>query len=112
MDWKNTLKKIVVILMAIILIACGEIEPSVTVDVYDKVNPLFKIKYVLVKVTAIVDEIEVQNVIVNRGNCKIEGNKLPKTLFFGQSISVAFSGPCQASEVEVITDDGDWIESY
>lgn len=100
------------------LIGCGESKPNVDIETYDKVNQLFGIKYVEVKVKSISDEVTVEDVIVNRGNCKIEKNFLngksilPKQLKFGESVSVSFSGPCEAVQVDVVTNDGSWTVSY
>ena len=94
------------------LSACSESSPPVKIETFDRVNPIFKVKYTEVKVTAISDEIEVENIVVNRGNCKMEGKKLPKILKFGESVSVSFSTPCSASEVEIVTNDGNWTMNY
>jgi len=101
------------------LIGCGESEPNIDIETYDKVNQIFGIKYVEVKVKAISDEVTVEDVIVNRGNCKIENKNiltgksiLPKKLKFGDSVSVSFSGPCEAAQVDVVTSDGSWTVSY
>ena len=57
---------------------------------------------------------------MNRGNCELErireqmgaGKTLPRTLEFGESAEFSFSAPCKASEVEVVTDQGDWTWEY
>lgn len=102
-----------------LLSACGSSKPNVDIKTYDKVNPVFGIKYVLVKVTATDDSVTVKNIVVNRGNCKIENKDfddgkpiLPKQLKFGQSVSVSFSGPCEAAQVDVVTNNGSWTMSY
>jgi hypothetical protein len=51
---------------------CGNSKPNVEIETSDKVNPIFGIKYVQVKVKAIEDEVVVEDIVVNRGNCKIE----------------------------------------
>ncbi len=101
------------------LVGCGNSEPNVNIEAFDKVNQIFGIKYVLVKVKAISDEVIVEDVIVNRGNCKIENKNvlngkaiLPKKLKFGESVSVSFSGPCEVAQVDVVTDDGSWTVEY
>jgi hypothetical protein len=101
-------------LTTLTLMACGSDEPPISISTYDKVNPLFKVPYVKVDIIALIDEIEIQDVIVNRGNCKRERLlvKLPKTIKYGQSVDLTFAAPCTASEVEVITSEGDWVEQY
>lgn len=109
------MKKVIIVSSLILFLsACGDSEPPVKIETFDKVNSLFGAKYVEVKVTGIADEVVVEDIIVNRGNCKRETlfAKLPKTLKFGQSVSPTFSAPCVASEVSVITSSGDWTVEY
>lgn len=98
---------------------CLSSEPDVEIETRDKVNPVFHVHYVKVKVRAIEDEVTVKDIIVNRGNCQIENINafngqpmLPKTLKFGESVDVAFSAPCEASQVDVVTNKGSWSETY
>jgi hypothetical protein len=114
----NIMKKAILASVVItILSACG--KPAVKIESYNRINQIFGIKYVEVKVTSIADEVVVKNIVVNRGNCKIEninyirgGAKIPKKLKFGESVSVTFSGPCTAAQVDVVTDKGDWTMTY
>lgn len=113
------LKNCILLLLAAAALAACSGKPAVDVATYDKVNQTFNVKYVEVKVTSKVDKIEIQNVVVNRGNCKIEkiremfgGKTLPKTLEYGETAEFSFSGPCSASEVEVDTDQGSWTWNY
>jgi hypothetical protein len=101
------------------LIACGNAEPPIEIEAFDKKDPMFGLKYVEVKVTAIEDLVTVDNVVVNRGNCKIENNDfrtkkpiLPKELKFGESVTVTFGGNCSASEVEIIANGDNWNWEY
>lgn len=112
-------KMVAIFALTGLLIGCGESEPNVNIETYNKVNQIFGIKYVEVKVKAISDEVTVEDVIVNRGSCKIENKNffngkpiLPKQLKFGESVSVSFSGPCEAAQVDVVTNDGSWTVSY
>ena len=109
----------IVITAAILVSGCLDSKPNVDIETRDKINPLFGIPYVQVKARALDDNVTVEDIIVNRGNCKIENVEfmskkpiLPKTLKFGESVSVSFSGPCQASQVDVVTNKGRWSQSY
>jgi len=94
------------------LSACGNSEPPVNIEAYNKING-WGVKYVEVKVSAIVDEAVVKDIIVNRGNCTASSSAgIPKTLKFGESVLVPFLAPCEASQVDVVTDKGDWTETY
>lgn len=104
---------------AVMASGCLDSTPNVDLETQNKVNPVFGISYVLVKVKALEDNVTVEDLIVNRGNCKIENTDflssrpiLPKKLKFGESVSVSFSGPCEASQVDVVTNKGRWTLSY
>jgi len=94
------------------LSACSESSPPVKIETFNE--RMFKVQYTKIKVTAISDEIAVEDIVVNRGNCKIinVGKKFPNTLKFGEYVSVTVPTSCSVSEIEVVTDDGDWSMSY
>ncbi len=111
------LKKTLLLLFAFVLTACsGDYSPSIKIDTYDEYS--HNSAYVEIEITAIVDDVEVQDIIVNRGNCtvftknRVTRVRLPRRLRYGEYITVATNSRCSASEVEVITDDGDWVETY
>lgn len=114
------MKKIAVVFaLFVVLAGCGESKPAVEIETFNKVNPLFNVKYVQVKIKSIVDEVVIKDVTVNRGNCKIENRNVlsgkpifPAKLKFGESVSVSFTAPCEATEVSVDTSDGGWTVSY
>ncbi|MCB5302968.1 hypothetical protein [Yersinia bercovieri] len=116
------IKRCLVLSMVVLLCACKEEPPAVKIEAFDTVNQFLNIPYVKVKVTAMVDEVEVKVISANRGNCKIENDRvtgikngqtrIPKTLKFGQSVTVSFSGPCSATQVDVDTDQGSWTQRY
>lgn len=106
--------------LIVALAGCADLEPPINVETYDEINRNFNVRYVEVHVTSTTDKVEIQDVIVNRGNCKIEriaemmgrGVTLPRKLAFGQSAEFSFSGPCTAKQVDVITDLGEWTWEY
>lgn len=111
---------LIVLVLAAALAGCSGLEPPFDIETYDKTNHNFNVRYVEVHITSTTDELEIQDVIVNRGNCKIErlaemfggGKTLPKKLKFGESAEFSFSGPCTAKQVDVITDLGEWSWEY
>ena len=109
----------VVVALAGALMGCSDPKPNIEIETFNRVNELFGVKYVEVKVKAIQDQVTVEDIIVNKGNCKIENLNgftrkpiIPKQLKFGESVSVAFSAPCEATQVDVVTNDGSWTVSY
>ncbi|MEI9745538.1 hypothetical protein [Enterobacter ludwigii] len=79
-------------------------------------------RYVTVVVTSLDNTVKVENIVVNRGSCRIANQKylyssnketiLPATLRYGQSVEVSFYNNCVASEVDVTTDKGGWQYTY
>lgn len=87
-------------------------------DTYNKVSN-FGAPYVLIEITATVDHLTITDAIANRGNCAlIKTNPftnrpfLPAELKFGESIELAFENPCKASQIDIITDQGEWTATY
>lgn len=74
-------------------IKTGQIYQFVNIDVISKVN-----------------NVQISNIIVNRGNCKTNAlnAKFPLHLKFGEQYKGTYQS-CNAIEVEVITDHGNWI---
>ena len=66
-------------------------------------------------ITSKVDDLVIENVIANRGNCSLSygtRSDLPSKLKFGSRQRIRFLGRCTVSEVEVITDDGEWTFTF
>ena len=109
------------ILFALSAQALAEPTPPIKVETSNLVHPAGT-RYVTVVVTSLDDSIKVEDIDVNRGNCRIENKKfmssvnketiLPATLRYGQSVKVNFYNNCVASEVVVTTDKGGWRYTY
>lgn len=113
------MRHIIPVLTCLLLTACGSSVPLIDVETRDEINPIWHVAYVQVKVKAITEEITIADIQVNRGNCTSKNRDfftqkpiLPKTLKFGESVTMTFSAPCEASQVDVTTDKGDWSFNY
>lgn len=114
--------KVLLVLAILLLCACEDEEPDIRIETYNQVNQFLNLPYVSVSVVALVDNIEIKNIVVNRDNCRIENQrfkglnngmtKIPKRLKYGEVVTPGFSGPCKASQVEVVTSMGSWSQSY
>jgi len=97
------------------LIACSLLsacsDPDIEISIYEKHDPLFGIRYELLKIKAIEDDVTIEEVVANRGDCRLQKIKLPRKLSFGQSLSLG-AYECDVIEVQVRTDSGTWTESY
>ncbi|MCW6032424.1 hypothetical protein [Pantoea sp. JK] len=114
--------KMLLVLAILLLCACEDEDPEIRIETQNRVNQFINLPYASVSVYALVDDIEIKNIIVNRGNCRMENQrfkglnngmtKIPKRLKYGEVVTLDFSGPCKASMVEVVTSSGSWSQSY
>jgi len=116
---ETMIKKTSITLAAILtLSACGDSEPPIKIEAYNEAHPILPYaKYAKIKVSSLIDSVSIEDIIVNRGNCKVEGGKnstykiIPKELKFGESVSVGVTN-CNVLQVDVVTNKGDWSETY
>lgn len=107
---------LIVLICLGLLTACGEEE--VPVDVYaTKHVDQWNRHYVEVQVVSKTDDIELQNIVVDRGNCKsswLAGweKALPSTLKFGRKFTARFGSNCSVLQVDIETDQGDWTFDF
>ena len=92
--------------------ACCDSKSNVEIEVYDRAG--LYMKSIEVKVKAIEDDVIVNDIIVNRGNCEslFEKKGFPKQLKFGKSISVSYVGSCDLTQFDVVTNNVNWTVSY
>lgn len=66
-------------------------------------------QYVDIYITSKVNNLQISNIIVNRGNCKSNAlnGKFPVHLKFGEQYK-GFYQSCNAIEIEIFTDQGSW----
>jgi hypothetical protein len=92
------------------LIGCSGNSP---VEVKLKQNPLNAMTgfttSLIIEVSSTVDQVKVNSVVINRGNCHSSGS--PAQLKFGQNANFHTSG-CDVKEVEVDTDDGSFTFTF
>lgn len=91
----------------------------VNIALFRGVNPNYNFPELKVKITATTDKTEVKDVVVNRGNCRVDKkyaitgrDMLPKTLKYGESITLFVLSSCSVLQVDVITDKGNWTKHY
>ena len=86
-------------------------EPPVEVELKSTPysSPIGVLSLTGIYVTAKVDEVKVNSIEVNRGNCKVTGGS--KSLRFGQHTYFQSPG-CEIKEIEVDTDEGSFTFSF
>ncbi|MBQ0753272.1 MAG: hypothetical protein KBT87_11135 [Gammaproteobacteria bacterium] len=111
--------------IAVCLQGCGD-QPPIEIYTYkqgsDNGFVVAEEPYLSVKVTAKSKDVEIQNVIVNHGDCKRVASPkvwgvelsppLPKKLGPDQSVGQAFNYSCSIKHIKVITDLGAWEWEY
>lgn len=86
-----------------LLSGCGSSDPVFDVSIAPSNYP----QQHVIRGSVLVDEIEIQKVTVNRGNCKaIVPVSLPRTLKFGQVLET-YVTLCRAKEITYETSAGD-----
>ena len=73
----------------------------------------FRISLNEIKITSLVSQVIVKDVVVNRGNCKVSKSdeSLPFVLAYGEDHEIFMPG-CNVIEVSVVTDKGDWTANF
>jgi hypothetical protein len=111
------MKKIIFFIFGITFFLSAHAEEPFLISVKNgKIGTeLFQIPYSEIRITSKADLLEVQQIVVNKGNCKMAliGTKkeLPRKLKFGEEATFSFS-PCKnVIQVGVKTDQGSWTLS-
>lgn len=99
------------------LSGCTQSEPPVQVELKHLYNDFLGVVTAvpIVEVTAITDDVEVKDVIANRGNCAMTAHRkaeFPHKLKFGQKAVAGYSPNCSLVEVKVVTSKGDWSFTF
>lgn len=97
----------------IVMTGCSLTSP-VAIQASEKINPLFGFRYVNLEITSLVDEVEITNVIINKGNCKpgYSANSLPKNIKYGQIFNISAAAGCKVINVKVATNQGNWEYTF
>jgi hypothetical protein len=80
-------------------------------------NQFIKMSYPKVHITSIEDNLEIKNVSVNKGHCKLlNGNPInnifPKKLSYSQKVNIPLGVNCSVLRIDVETNQGDWSVEY
>ncbi|MBD9417646.1 hypothetical protein IB259_00235 [Achromobacter sp. ACM04] len=98
------------------LSGCGGSEPPFKVEAFQKKNPYFNVPYGEVRINATTDEVVIESLKLNRGNCKVQViyglTDLPRTIKFGQSLELASVGQCNIQEAEITANGTVWKFSF
>lgn len=115
----KALKLLAITTLAAASVACSDAEPNFDIELYDKQNSFNGQPYAEVVITARADEVVIEDVIFNRGNCETRYQNvltnqdvLPVTLRFGERAGVQSKIGCTASEIEIVSSEGAWVYEY
>lgn len=96
----------------LLLLLCCAITPvyavNLQVQIQDYYNPLAQANGQHVFITSKEDNVKINNVVINRGNCRIgtPARNYRVTLGFGQKIRVTPLVGCTVMEIKIDTDKG------
>ena len=99
--------------------ACSDAEPQVSIEVWEHSTRHTNGTYFVVEITSLEDQVAVEDMIVNRGNCDYSETTpysrkpyLPTDLNYGESIELKVYDDCSLTEIEVVTDGGSTVVNY
>lgn len=105
-------KLLIASLCTIGLSACSS-DPDFDLNVSMGADPIFGTPYEMILITAKDDEVELEEVVVNRGNCEVNTKELPVTLGYGEARRFGVrADECDVRAVEVTTSRGSWTEEF
>jgi hypothetical protein len=88
----------------LILAACGSAR-EMPVELEIKKT----LRWAIIEVTAVADEVTIEDIIINQGNCQLsEGTYEKKTLKRSQSDTVKTFGCTKINQVKVVTSSGSY----
>ncbi|MCT7494497.1 hypothetical protein N5S93_02660 [Aliarcobacter cryaerophilus] len=109
---------LIALILTISLNGCKDDESPVNIVAQkEMINHFFlgNRMFLKVDVTSKKDDVVLNNIIVNKGNCemiKIGGDLFPRNLKYGESIGYLFSANCNVLQIEAVTNNGNWIINY
>lgn len=100
-------------------------KPPIKTQVEQKYNQYQNFYYPEIIITSVVDNLTINDVIVNKGNCKYRNETLaqnngkivvvplvPSELTFGKQLEIPLVKSCKVLKIDVKTDQGDWTVDF
>jgi hypothetical protein len=89
----------------------------IKISLEDFYNQFWNMSYPKIYITSVVDNLEIKNVIVNKGHCTLLGGKpikniFPKKLHYSQRVEIPLSITCHVIRIDIKTNQGDWNVEY
>jgi hypothetical protein len=101
------MKRYIVLAVAcLVLAACGGAPKPV------EVKKKKTLRWTVIEVKAVADEVTIENIILNRGECQPPSDFEKKTLKRSETNSVSAFGCANVTEVQVVTDTGSYDFSF
>ena len=111
------MKRLVLGILALSLIfglsGCSDEESPIKVNAINYVTNMmgYPQKIPVVKITSLVDSVNIKDVIANNGNCRmtaIRQKEFPQAVKYGKVATAGYTANCNLLKVKVITNQGDW----
>jgi len=89
----------------------------IKISLEDFYNQFYGIRYPKIHITSVEDNLNIKNVIVNKGHCKLLSdapikNLFPKKLQYSQRVDIPLSPRCNVLRIDVETNQGTWSVEY
>jgi uncharacterized protein YcfL len=102
------MKRFILLAVAsLLLAACGSGRPM-PVEVKKKKT----LRWTVIEVHAVADEVTIENILLNRGECQPPSDFEKKTLKRSETDSIKAFGCANVTEVQVVTDTGSYDFSF
>ncbi|OHE05837.1 hypothetical protein [Sulfurimonas sp. RIFOXYB12_FULL_35_9] len=89
-------------------------ESPIKIEIRQQYDSLFHSYFPEIIITSVVDKLKINDVIVNKGNCKYRTimQIVPSKLTFGKQLGVPLNWDCKVLKIDVKTDQGDWTVNF
>lgn len=100
-------------------------ESPIKIEIVQKYDRVMYSYFPEIIITSVVDKLKINDVIVNKGNCKYTNLNIvmqdrnfktvplvPSELTFGKQLGIALNRDCKVLKVDVKTNQGDWTANF
>ncbi len=118
------MKKIIISLIVFTHFIFAQSAP-IRISVQQAYNSAWHYYYPKILITSIVDKVKIQQVTVNKGNCRFSNTDIgyvngrfrpikliPRTLKYGEDLEIRLKPSCHLLRIDVKTNQGDWTMEY
>ena len=113
------MKRFVGLCVAIVFLATSLLAQSAPfkISVEDHYNRIYDIRYPIIHIVSVEDNLIIKNVLVNKCHCKLLSghpisNLFPQKLQYSEEVDITLSSSCNILRVDVETNKDTWSVEY